>query len=246
MVRIGDCFYVSSVESIPAERRQPGGVGGIGHIFKMDASGRLLAAITVGEGEMYHPGGIDYDGRHIWVSVGEYRPDSRSIIYRIDPATLQAEEVFRYEDHIGAIVHDHDEGVLHGLSWGSRYFYRWPLDRNGRVRNAGTPREILRRENPAHYIAYQDGQYVGGHFMVCSGLGNYRKKGADRPFFLGGIELVDLKTGRPVRQVPFDHWTEGGLPMTQNPFWLEATEKGLRAYFMPEDDRSTLYVYETK
>ena len=34
---------------------------------------------------MYHPGGIDYDGRHIWVSVAEYRPNSRSIVYRIDP-----------------------------------------------------------------------------------------------------------------------------------------------------------------
>ena len=32
---------------------------------------------------MYHPGGIDYDGRHIWVPVAEYRPNSRSIIYRV-------------------------------------------------------------------------------------------------------------------------------------------------------------------
>ena len=33
--------------------------------------------------------------------------------------------------------------------------------------------------------------------------------------------------------------------MTQNPFWVEATESGLRAYFMPDDDNSTLFVYET-
>jgi hypothetical protein len=32
--------------------------------------------------------------------------------------------------------------------------------------------------------------------------------------------------------------------MTQNPFWVEASENGLRAYFMPDDDKSTLFVFE--
>ena len=32
--------------------------------------------------------------------------------------------------------------------------------------------------------------------------------------------------------------------MTHNPVWLEAAGTGLRGYFMPEDDKSTLYVYE--
>jgi hypothetical protein len=32
--------------------------------------------------------------------------------------------------------------------------------------------------------------------------------------------------------------------MTQNPAWFEATATGRRAYFMPEDNRSTLYIYE--
>jgi len=31
--------------------------------------------------------------------------------------------------------------------------------------------------------------------------------------------------------------------MTYNPFWIEPTATGLRAYFMPEDEKST-YVYE--
>jgi hypothetical protein len=26
--------------------------------------------------------------------------------------------------------------------------------------------------------------------------------------------------------------------------WIESTATGLRAYFMPEDDKSTLYIYE--
>jgi len=34
--------------------------------------------------------------------------------------------------------------------------------------------------------------------------------------------------------------------MTENPVWIEATPSALRAYFMPEDDRSTVYVYDVK
>ena len=32
--------------------------------------------------------------------------------------------------------------------------------------------------------------------------------------------------------------------MTHNPVWLSSTDTGLRGYFMPEDDKSTLYVYD--
>ena len=34
--------------------------------------------------------------------------------------------------------------------------------------------------------------------------------------------------------------------MTENPVWIETTASGLRAYFLPEDDRSTIYVYDVK
>jgi hypothetical protein len=60
----------------------------------------------------------------------------------------------------------------------------------------------------------------------------------------GGFEIVDLAGNRPIFQVPVELWTESGLPMTQNPFWVEPTATGLRAYFMPEDEKSTLYIYE--
>ena len=53
---------------------------------------------------------------------------------------------------------------------------------------------------------------------------------------------------RPVHQVPVLLWTAGGLDMTHNPAWVEPADlpggPGLRAWFMPEDDRSTIYVYE--
>ena len=49
---------------------------------------------------------------------------------------MKATEVFRFADHIGGIVHNTDDNTLHGVSWGSRRFYRWTLDRDGKVTNA--------------------------------------------------------------------------------------------------------------
>ncbi len=173
-------------------------------------------------GTIYHPGGIDYDGRYIWVPVAEYRPNSRSIIYRVDPTTMKAEEVFRFADHIGGIVHDTDDHTLHGVSWGSRRFYRWTLDAGGKVTNADVPPEKLRTLNTSHYVDYQDCKYAGRHRMLCTGVTELRQSPDAPPFRLGGLELVDLRDGRPLHQVPVLLWTAGGLDMTHNPVWIEA------------------------
>ena len=144
MVKIGDTFYVSSVEvtkpttrfATPVEGKDRDAGAGVGHLFKIDRTGTLVADVRLGEDTIYHPGGIDYDGKNLWVPVAEYRPNSRSIVYRVDPGALRATEVFRFSDHIGAIVHDTDRQMLAGVSWGSRRFYRWPLTRDGRVTDA--------------------------------------------------------------------------------------------------------------
>jgi len=193
---------------------------------------------------MYHPGGIDFDGRDIWVSVAEYRPNSRAIVYRVDPQAMTAREVFRYPDHLGAIVHNTDDRTLHGVSWGSRRFYRWTLGRDGRVGLATVAPERLRTLNPSHYVDYQDCKYIRGRRMLCSGVTELRSSRTAPPFRLGGLDLIDLRAGRPLHQVPVLLWTPGGLDMTHNPAWFEATPAGIRAYFIPEDNASTIYVYE--
>lgn len=251
MAKIGDRFYMSSVEIVERTQRFPEPRDGLdrtagkgaGYLFEFDGSGNKLREAKLGEGDIYHPGGIDYDGRFIWVPVAEYRPNSRSIVYRVDPATLQATEVFRFADHVGGIVHDKEAKTLNGVSWGSRRFYRWTLDGDLRVTNAGDPPEKLRTLNTAHYIDYQDCHALSGSRMLCSGLNKY-KAGDGPEFALGGIELVDLKTGRPLHQVPVALWSDKGLVMTQNPFFAEPQGSGLRFYFVPEDDRSRLFVYD--
>jgi hypothetical protein len=46
--------------------------------------------------------------------------------------------------------------------------------------------------------------------------------------------------------VPVLLWTGTGRVMTENPMWIEPAGTGLRAFFVPEDDRSTIYVYDLK
>jgi hypothetical protein len=250
LVKVGERFFVSSVEVRVAPRRteQTDGRGsrtageGVGHLFEMDASGRLLRTITLGEGSLYHPGGLDFDGRYIWVAVAEYRPDSRSVVYRVDPRTMTASEVLRVPDHLGAVVHDHGGQALHAVSWGSRRFYRWSLDEHGKPVDPGAPRRAV---NPSHYVDYQDCQHAGARRMLCTGIAGVTSA-SGAPFTLGGLEMVSLDDGRPLHQVPVPLFTDSGVAMTRNPSWFEAMPSGLRAYFMPEDDTSTLYVYEVE
>ncbi len=252
MVKRGDMLFVSSVEvTTPVKRLTTPSGGydrdsgtGTGHLFKIDMRGHLVSDLRLGEGTVYHPGGLDYDGHDIWVPVAEYRPNSRSIVYRVDPDTMKATEVFRFADHIGALVHDTDSHTLHGVSWGSRRFYRWTLGTDGRLADAGAAPKASSTFNTSHYVDYQDCKYVGGRRMLCTGVTEMRQA-PDAPLFrLGGMDLVDLTDGRPLHQVPVLLWTTTGIDMTHNPAWIEPTATGLRGYFMPEDNKSILYIYE--
>lgn len=252
MVKIGEDFFVSSVEIIkPTTKYETPQDGydrdtgeGKGPLFKFGKDGKKIAEVELGEGSIYHPGGIDYDGKYIWVPVAEYRPNSQAIVYRVDPATMKAEEVFRFKDHVGGIVHDTDGKALHGVSWGSRRLYKWPLEADGKITNADAKPEELRVMNPSQYIDFQDCHYAEESRMLCSGLNAYRLKPDAEPFRLGGLELVNLKDNRALWQVPVELWSPSGLPMTQNPFFIEPTDTGLKAWFMPDDNKSTLFSFE--
>ena len=81
--------------------------------------------------------------------------------------------------------------------------------------------------------------------MLCSGVTELRRPADAAPFRLGGIDLLSLADGRPLHQVPVPLSTDAGLAMTQNPVWTEPNDSGgLHVYFMPEDDQSTVYIYE--
>jgi hypothetical protein len=256
MVKIGKYFYLSSVEMIVEPKkfkipqngydRAPG--KGVGHLFKFNQEGNVISQITIGEGIIYHPGGIDYDGTYIWAPVAEYRPNSRSIIYRVDPDTLEAVIVFRFNDHIGGIVHNTESHTLHGVSWGSRRFYTWKLDQwvgsldLGEAPEYEVPKYEMRL-NGNHYIDYQDCHYLAGQCMLCSGLNQYDIPRVGKIAF-GGLDLIDLHVQIAIHQVPVTSWVKPDLVMSSNPFYVEIHDNRMRFYFIPEDDKSTLYVFD--
>ena len=257
MIKLGETLFLSSVEikvrttrfASPKDGYDRDTGAGVGHLFKVDlrpgSAGGLLASTTLGEGTMYHPGGLDFDGTSLWVPVAEYRPNSRSLVYKVDPQTLAAAVALRFPDHLGGVVRNTDDGTLHGVSWGSRRFYKWALDPAGAITNAAADPSSIRTLNPSHYVDYQDCKYAGRGAMLCGGISELRPGGAS-VLRLGGLDLIDLADGRPLHQVPVPLWTPGGLPMTRNPVWIEPAAAGLRAYFLPDDDASTLYVYEVR
>ena len=240
LVKIGDTFFLSSVEVLD---RMPG--------RELDISSRWMqpAAVSPTSSWVKAPSTTRADLITTAPASGLRSPSTgrtaRSIVYRVDPDTMRAVVVLRFPaDHIGAIVHNTDDDTLHGVSWGSRRVYRWTIGRDGRVANSGVGVASQRTLNPSHYVDYQDCKYAGNRRMLCTGVTEIRQSADAQPFRLGGLELVDLQDGRPLHQVPILLWTERGLDMTHNPSWIESTATGLRAYFIPEDDNSTLYVFE--
>jgi hypothetical protein len=240
MVKLGKTFYVSTVHISARPCGAPG--PGEGWLYKIDEHGTLLEKTALGGGGVYHPGGIDYDGRFIWAPVAEYRPDSRAYIYRVDPVSMQAEKVFSYDDHIGGLICDTENRALYGTSWGARRFYRWPLDGQGGAQ--GSPRDSAMIRNTSHYIDYQDCHFIGGGEALCSGLNVYHCGGKN--FELGGIEILGLKTLQPLYQLPVELWSPSGRVMTQNPFWMEEKDGLISASFIPDDDDSAIYVFEVR
>jgi len=236
MTYVNGHFFVSAVEVIerpqlsqpPDAGRKPDGVQGKGrgHLFKFDHNGKLIDQIILGEGPIYHPGGIGYDGKYLWVPVAEYRPYSRTIVYRVDPVDLKHREAFRVDDHIGALVFNGPDQLIHGVSWASRQFYTW------------TPSGDLveRSENGNHYVDYQDCQFVRPKYMLCSGMAMYSLP-ANTEFALGGIELVQITDYLPIHQIPVAIYPDDNaeVVMTRNAMFAELRSGVLTFYFLPED-----------
>ena len=234
----GDRVFLSSVEIIEPTVRHPSPVDGydrtpgrgVGHVFVLDRAGNLLRDITLGEGDVYHPGGIDVDSDGtLWVPVAEYRPDSASIVYGIDVETLEVTERFRVADHVGGIVHDEASRTLAGVSWGSRTLYEWST--RGRERE-----EVA---NSSHFIDHQDCQYVPSAQMLCGGIAGLPQSPAAAGtgyYELGGLALVDLRDSTVVHEVPLQQWSSAGHVVTRNPVQLTLDGDRLTLWAAPDDE----------
>lgn len=245
LVKVGDEFLISSVDVLEWPKKLDGGAHdgpdrtlglGRGYLSRVSADGELLDQTELGDPQagIYHPGGMDFDGTHLWVPVAQYRPHSRSLIYRVDPRTLEVESVFSVEDHIGSVVFDRDRGRIYGFSWGSREIYTWDLD----------GRELHRSVNASHWLDYQDCKYVLPEYMLCSGMKEFRPPGGES-FVLGGLVLLDVRSQRPIHEIPVLVFVGEAPPvlLTRNPMHVELCDGELRFYFVPEDERGAIYVF---
>jgi hypothetical protein len=237
LVRRGQDYWLSSVEvEVPPRRYfadHPSGYDrdhglGTGHLFRFDSNGALLASATIGKGTRYHPGGMDFDGRDLWVPVAEYRPGGSSSILRVDPETLRFEVAFEVPDHVGALAVDKSGGRIFGASWGSRTLYTWDLE----------GRELSRVSNPSHYVDIQDWKYLGQGRILGGGVSEMEGQ------TLGGLELWEVSNWSPLRLVPLVGKTDRGVPLTQNPLAVEMEEGRLRLHLVPEDGQARLLVIE--
>lgn len=232
-----DHIFLSSVQIIEPTQKYPTPVDGydrtagrgVGHLFVMDRRGNLQKDIALGEGDMYHPGGIDFDGKNVWVPVAQYRPDSSAIIYKVNASTLEVEKKFEVQDHIGGIVLDPTTNRLVGNTWGSRRFYAWTPD--------GSQTDSWL--NADHYVDAQDCEYVASAKMLCGGVTNLPQTptagGSTGVYELGGMALTDLHSHRILHEVPFQKWSAAGHVMTRNPLKLAANGNTIDLWAAPDN-----------
>ena len=160
-----------------------------------------------------HPGGIDYDGQYVWVPAAEYRPNSRAIVYTVDPKTYRVTERFRVKDHAGGVVRDRATGQVHGVSWGSRTLYNW----------TPTGRQLESVPNESHLLDYQDCDYVARGKQLCGGVTTLPGP-KNTSYDLGGLALLDLRTNRILHEIPFPYFSPTtNHNATRNPVALETT-----------------------
>jgi hypothetical protein len=256
IVKLGDQWVISSVEvteptvKFPAGQtmggtdRTPG--AGFGHVMRFDAQGRLLADRVLNRAGAleYHPGGLDYDGRRLWVTLSQYRPASTSTFLAIDPDSLVPAPRLRARDHFGGVVHDTARRRLVTLNWGSRAASSWALPARPRLGRFARPRAVV--PNPSHFTDYQDCKYLGPvrgrrhPLMLCAGI---TALGA---FQLGGLALLDTVTLAPVWEVPVTTLSPAGNVVTRNPVDVRVVAGRLRVYLAPDDTATTVFTYEAQ
>ena len=86
--------------------------------------------------------------------------------------------------------------------------------------------------------------------MLCGGVSGYSTPLGSIAY--GGLELVDLRSGRDEHQIPVNQFVDEGsgpnpgLALTHNAFWVEPRDqRSLDAYFMTEsNNQADLLVYQ--
>jgi len=176
-------------------------------LFKIDRQdARLISKKELTDGALIHPGGLQYDGRVLWVPNAEYKRQSRTMVYGLDPDTLEIRTSFPVDDHIGAVASD-GKNLLYGANWDAHHFYTWDLD----------GQQLKKIDSPTS-MAYQDIKYFAGK-LLCSGHKDD----------VSAVDIIDPESWTLVKRInlPKDRWkstlTREGMAFDGN------------LYFLPDD-----------
>lgn len=189
-------------------------------------------------GALDHPGGIQSDGKRLWIPIAQSVPHGKSRIRVFPLDSLQAGEPkaeldIPIEDHVGAIAISSEQQLAFGASWDTETIYVW--DFQGRLQKTlgTTPLTEFHLgwtsgPNGREGVAVQDWKLIEGQ-LFASGL--YKEPRLDSALPRSRLLIFDssLAANRPPEMVR--------LPR------IEGTEIAREAmaisigfvYFLPED-----------
>ena len=178
-----------------------------GWLFKIDRQkAKLNSKIELTDSTLIHPGGLQFDGHYLWIPNAEYKSQGRTMIYGVDPNSLEMCTSFPVDDHIGAIASD-GKKLLYGVNWDALHFYTWDFDGH----------QLNRIDSPTS-MAYQDIKYFAGK-LLCSG-----HKDDDSV-----IDIIDPENWTLLKRIdlPQDVW--------KNTLSREGMTFDGNLYFLPDD-----------
>ena len=124
-----------------------------------------------------HPGGMQSDGKRLWIPIAESRPKSYSIIRAFSLAgiavnqPLKPDVEFHVKDHIGAVAVDAGRALVIGANWDTEVVYVWDLA--GHLKRTLTGSALALRglgvANQNSGVAVQDWKVIGDR-LFASGL----------------------------------------------------------------------------
>jgi hypothetical protein len=186
-----------------------------------------------------HPGGMQSDGRRLWIPLAESRRNGRSIIRvfalggMIAGQPLKSEFEFLVNDHIGALAVDARRGLVLGANWDTETAYVWDLGgglqrtlagADLRARGLGVATGGRSRAG----VAVQDWKFIGTH-LVASGLLRAPTSSAleSKSRLVSLEKFLELDFQKRVVAVPLQQGTElanEGMAVSDG-----------AVYFLPED-----------
>ena len=189
--------------------------------------------------ELDHPGGMQCDGKRLWIPLAESKRNSHSVIraflmQEMTPGrALKPDFEFPVDDHIGAIAVSIERQFLFGANWDTEKVYVWNF--KGHLQRTLTAPEIKARglgmvagAEGRPGVAVQDWKFSGDR-LYASGL--FRAPGAatvsPASRLLWFTDFLDRDVQRRTAMLPLQSGTELAREAM-------AISDGA-AYFLPED-----------